>query len=56
MCRYKAQKVEFLALKNSHRGGKKDSFHDWKNISTFRQVCTRDYNPLSFPTIALTAL
>lgn len=35
MSRYKAQKVEFLVLKNSHRGEKKDSFHDWKKYKFF---------------------
>lgn len=46
MCRSEAQKVEFLAFKDSHQREKKIFFHDWKNTSTFRQICTRDYNPL----------
>lgn len=39
MYRYEAQKVEFLALKDSYKRGK-DSFHNWKNTNTFRQICT----------------
>lgn len=34
----------------------KKIFYNWKNASTFRQICTRDYNPLSLPTTAQTAL
>ena len=34
----------------------KNIFYNWKNTSIFRQICTRDYNPLSFPTIAQTTL
>lgn len=50
-----SSKCRISSSSDSFKKGK-DAFYDWKNGTTFEQICTRNHNPLSSPAIAPTAL